>query len=93
MRPIRHNLTTSFLEQLAEAVAGEPVEEMWVLSPFYDEEALALEMLLQQLRPRQVTILVQPGYTSVKPEALARVLNAAAGQVRTIIDPKNWTTC
>ncbi|MCL4872062.1 MAG: hypothetical protein KJ063_24135 [Anaerolineae bacterium] len=83
MRPIRHNLTTSFLEQLAEAVAGEPVEEMWVLSPFYDEEALALETLLQRLRPRQVTVLVQPGYTSVKPEALARVLDAAAGQVRT----------
>lgn len=83
IRPIRHNLTTSFLEQLAEAVAGEPVEEMWVLSPFYDEEAVALEALLQRLRPRQVTVLVQPGYTSVKPEALARVLNAAAGQVRT----------
>lgn len=74
-KPVRHNLSRSFIDQLVEEVGGESVEELWVLSPFYDEEAVALQELLERLRPLQSTLLVQDGCTSVKSEALKRVIN------------------
>lgn len=73
--PVRHNLKDSFLSQLQETVAQEPVEELWVVSPFYDEECRALSQLLEALRPKQATLLVQRGRTSVSPPALSRVLD------------------
>ena len=75
-RPVRHNLTASFLEQLREAVANEPVDELWVLAPFYDRQATALRRLLENLRPRQCTLLLQPGRTSVDPDCLNEVLDS-----------------
>lgn len=85
-RPVRHNLNQSFLDQLTGAVGDEPVEELWVLSPFYDETTTALAQLLARLNPRQATLLVQPGYTSVAPDALQASLSRANGrwQVRAI---------
>jgi hypothetical protein len=75
--PVRHNLRRSFLDQLLLEVNGEPVEEMTILSPFFDKDCIALERLLQTTRPGQVTLLVQPGHTSVDPLTLRRVLNRA----------------
>lgn len=77
-KPVRHNLTQSFLEQLQREVNGDAVEELWVLTPFYDKEALALAQLLKVLQPRRATLLVQEGKTSVDPEALQRVADAAS---------------
>lgn len=72
-RPVRHNLYTSFLSQLEQAVGGETVEELWVLSPFYDEAAIALQRLINVFAPRTVKLLVQPGHTSVDPRALRSI--------------------
>src|SRR5262249_48811133 len=74
-RPVRHNLTQSFLQQLHQEVGDEPVEELVILSPFYDEHCQALGQMLNLLRPIQLTILMQRETTSVDPEALQRVLN------------------
>lgn len=83
-RPVRHNLHRSFLEQLQEAIGDSLVEELWVMSPFYDIDARALRHLLETLAPRKTTLLVQPRYTSVDPSALQRVLDRFSGhcQVR-----------
>jgi len=78
--PVRHNLTRSFLDQLLLELHGEPVEELWILSPFFDRECIALGRLLQDIRPGQTTLLVQPGHTSVDPIALQRVFDLAPGQ-------------
>lgn len=78
--PVRHNLTRSFLDQLLLELHGEPVEELWILSPFFDRDCTALERLLQDIRPGQTTLLVQPGHTSVDPIALQGVLDLAPGQ-------------
>ena len=80
-QPVRHNLTYSFLSQLQQAVGDEPVEELWVLSPFYDQEAVALERLLATFNPRLATLLVQAGY-SADPAALQRVLDCFGGRCR-----------
>ena len=80
--PVRHNLTHSFLDQLQQAVGDDPVEELWVLSPFYDPEAVALERLLTTLNPRRATLLVQSSYTSVDPTALRGVLDRFRGRCR-----------
>jgi hypothetical protein len=79
-RPVRHNLTSSFLDQLLIAVGGEPVEELWILSPFYDKKATALERLLKEFHPDQTMILVQPGRTSADPAALQHVIDQAPGR-------------
>ena len=78
--PVRHNLTHSFLDQLQQAVGDNPVEELWVLSPFYDREAVALERLLTLLNPRRATLLMQPSYTSVDPTFLRDVLDRFGGR-------------
>jgi hypothetical protein len=77
-RPVRHNLEHSFLDQLRQAVGDEIVEELWVLSPFYDEKLIALERLLTTLDPRRAVLLVQPGRTSVDPAALESTLDRFA---------------
>ena len=74
---VRHNLTRSFLDQLQDEIGGDPVEELWVLTPFYDREALALARLLSTVQPQRATLLLQPGKTSVDPDALQRVIDAA----------------
>lgn len=82
--PVRHNLEQSFLSQLEEIVGEEPVEELWLLSPFYDRGATALERLLAAFDPGQATLLLQPSHTSADPMALQRVLDGfgARCQVR-----------
>jgi len=80
--PVRHNLTYSFLDQLQQTIGDDPVGELWVLSPFYDREAIALERLLTALNPYQTTLLVQRGYTSVDPMSLQDVLNRFRGRCR-----------
>lgn len=76
---VRHNLTTPLSDQLVEAVGGEPVLELVAHAPFHDAECVALRRLLTALAPDQLTVLVQPGRTSVDPAALETVLAAQAG--------------
>ncbi len=75
IRPVRNNLSESFLSQLQKEIGSDVVEELWILSPFFDERAIALRELLILLKPAKSILLVQPGYTSVKLEALVSVLS------------------
>ena len=79
-QPVRHNLDQSFLAQFKEAIGDEEILELWVLSPFYDEKAIALRYLLETLRPKKTFLLVQPGQTSIDLAALEKVLSEYAGQ-------------
>lgn len=90
--PIRHNLDTSFLQQLKEAVGNEMVEEVTILSPFYDPSLHALEELITLLSPKQIKLLVQPGLTSVNPKLLKRIMNKYPGkiQVHPILDSTEY---
>lgn len=81
-QPVRHNLHQSFLDQLLPIIAGDPVEELWVLSPFYDRDAVALERLLTTFNPCQTTLLMQAASTSVDPAALQTVLARFPGRCR-----------
>ena len=78
---ICHNLDESMIEQLKRAVGKELVDELWVLSPFYDPEAKALERLIYELSPKDVHLLLQPGLTSANPKALRRVAGHDHSQV------------
>ncbi len=73
--PVRHNLNYSFLNQLKHFINNEVVEELWVLSPFYDKRAVALEHLIETFNPKRTYLLVQSGYTSADPIALKRLLS------------------
>ena len=77
-QPVRHNLNQSFLEQLIEEIGSETVEELWIISPFYDERVIALKQTLEKLAPKAVTVLVQPGSTSVDKSALQNALETAS---------------
>jgi hypothetical protein len=74
IRPVRHNLEQSFLEQLQQELSGENIQELWVLAPFFDEKARALERLLETFNPGETHVLVQPGYCSVDRAALQRLM-------------------
>lgn len=78
---VRHNLDTSFLDQLIDAIGGEPVEHLWVLAPFFDEHASALGDLIDGLSPDLTTVLLQPGRTSVDPAALTELIAASATRI------------
>ena len=86
---VRHNLDTSFLDQLNGAVGGEHVDHVWVLAPFFDEDARALSDLLDRLEPDLTTVLLQPGRTSVDPGALTRLAAVSAGgfELRSVSRP------
>ena len=79
-QPVRHNLERPFLDQLLDEVKGEQVEELWILSPFYDPSAYALTQLLKQLRPQKTFLLVQPGSTSVDPDTLVKVITESESE-------------
>ncbi|MFC1976110.1 hypothetical protein ACFLXQ_06910 [Chloroflexota bacterium] len=74
-QPVRHNLNESFLSQLQQVVGDQPVNELWILSPFYDKKAIALRQMLDTFQPGQARLLVQPGHTSVDPTVLQNVLD------------------
>jgi hypothetical protein len=74
-QPVRHNLDQSFLAQFKEAIGDEEILELWILSPFYDEKAIALRHLLETLRPKKTFLLVQPGQTSIDLAALEKVVS------------------
>jgi hypothetical protein len=74
-RPVRHNLSRSFLDQIVEAVGGDAVEELWILAPFFDKEAVALERLVYTLHPNKAILLIQSGRTSIDPSALQQVFD------------------
>ena len=76
---VRHNLVVPLGDQLVDAIASEHVLELTVHAPFHDEQCEALRRLVAVLQPDHVTVLVQPGRTSVDPAALARVLDSTAG--------------
>ncbi|GIK37991.1 MAG: hypothetical protein BroJett011_18240 [Chloroflexota bacterium] len=90
-QPVRHNFDQSFLSQLQQVVGSNPVQELWILSPFYDPEALALKQLLITLKPKQTTLLIQPGYTSLDPPALQGILDQYRGCRVRAFQPAGYT--
>lgn len=72
---IFHNLEESLLQKLKRAIGKEAIEEMWILSPFYDSQLKALEEVITELSPKKIHLLVQPGLTALDPKALKRVVN------------------
>jgi len=82
-RPVRHSLEMPLLEQLAQEVGGDPVNEMVVLAPFYDREAEALRRLVRRISPARITVLLQEHETSVEPASLEKVLEHRPHEVRT----------
>lgn len=80
LSPVRDNLEHSFLAQLKETLAGEAVEELWIMSPFYDEQCRGLAQLLASVQPLKAFLLVQPGRTSVSLDALQSVIHDTRSQ-------------
>ena len=90
---VRHNLDRALLDQFAEAVNGRTVDELVVHAPFYDHRCEALAELIQRLSPAAIQVLLQERLTSVDPERLTAVLDAAPGRsdVRSVQAPDAGT--
>lgn len=88
-QPVRHNLYESFLAQFVAAIAGESVEELVIMTPFYDQQVYALQQMLAQLQPQNTILIVQANRTSVDPASLKAVLAIAPGeiQIMSVTDP------
>ncbi len=90
---VRHNLDRALLDQFAEAVNGRTVDELIVHAPFYDHRCEALAELIQRMSPATLQVLLQERLTSVDPERLTAVLDAAPGRsdVRSVHAPDTGT--
>jgi hypothetical protein len=76
------SLTVPIIEQLPSG----PVEELAVCAPFHDPGAVALQALVERLRPRQLLVSYQPGLTELDGSAVAQLVDDVGGEVR--IDPQ-----
>lgn len=90
---LRHNLDQALLDQFAEAVNGRTVDELVVHAPFYDHRCEALAELIQRTSPATLQVLLQERLTSVDPQRLTAVLDAAPGliDVRSVRAPDAGT--
>jgi hypothetical protein len=68
----------SILDQLAMAI-DPPVDELHVMAPFYDRDALALAALIDRFHPRRLLVYVG-ARTSVHGPALAAIISGFDGQ-------------
>jgi|APLak6261675434_1056106.scaffolds.fasta_scaffold00635_7 HKD family nuclease len=66
--PIRflHNLSTPLLPQLVEKLES-PVQDLSVVSPFFDEEPVLLDWLQQQVNPGSVTLFTKNSAPTLTP--------------------------
>jgi hypothetical protein len=79
---IRDNHTTPLATQFVKAVTvtGQPVQQLTVHAPFYDTDAKALRLLIDQVSPRHVRVLLRKD-TSVNPKTLLRALDGTSAQL------------
>jgi hypothetical protein len=76
----------SILDQFADGIDGQ-VDELHVMAPFYDRDALALKALLDRFRPTRLRLCIG-ARMSVHGPALAGVVSGFDGQVSLLeIDP------
>jgi hypothetical protein len=68
----------SILDQVADGI-DPPVDELHVMAPFYDRDALALAALIDRFRPRRLRVYLG-AHTSVHGPALAAIVSGFDGQ-------------
>jgi hypothetical protein len=72
-----HNVARPLLSQVLEQYRrddGSPIREAVVVSPFFDTGAYAIDRLLDELQPQQLTLLTQGRPSGLNPHALKEVL-------------------
>ena len=57
------------LEQMLAVSGGDPVEELYVCSPYFDNGGIALQQLVASVGARRATILCQAGRTALRQQA------------------------
>lgn len=55
----------STLEHVLKLVEGEEVEQLTILSPYWDENLSTLKTLQESLKPRRTNLMIQPGRTEI----------------------------
>lgn len=73
-----HNLHRSLVEQLTPG----PVDEVQAYAPFIDPQAHALRALVDHLMPSQVTLGLQPRWSSYDAETIKRALDGSSTGIR-----------
>lgn len=73
-----HRILTSLQGPIVDALPEGPTCHLWLYAPFHDPAARGVAALVDRLRPDEVTVLVQPGFTVIEPGALERVLNSSS---------------
>jgi len=73
------NWDRSLIDQLCDGITA-PVDELYVMAPFYDEGATALSSLIETLRPRAITLYQCRGM-SVDGSRLVSVLLASGARI------------
>lgn len=78
---VRSNLERSFFEQFIEKLNQEPIDELLILAPFYDEKLIALSRMINQLNPKSTVIFLQEGQTSIDPIVLEKLIQQSSNKI------------
>ncbi|WP_260868817.1 hypothetical protein [Streptomyces sp. SLBN-134] len=79
-----HNLHRPLVEQLPPG----PVDEVQAYAPFIDPQAHALRALVDRLMPGQVTLGLQPRWSSYDAETIKRALDGCSTGIRLLEEPR-----
>ena len=102
-----HRILSSTSGAIVGQLPSTKADDLRIYAPFHDESARGVAALVDSLRPRRVTVMVQPGWTVLNPSALERVLRDAQvdwtivedAEMRGLVRPRyrhgkliEWTT-
>lgn len=78
---IIHNLQDNLVKQIEDIIAGKKVEELSILSPFYDKNCNALKKFLSIFNPKKTRLLIQDKHTSIETSVLKNLMTDFSGRL------------
>lgn len=78
---IIHNLKYNLVKQIEDIIAGRKVEELIILSPFYDKNCNALRKILNIFNPLKARLLIQDKHASIEISVLKNLMSELKGRL------------
>lgn len=81
-----HRVLSTTRGSILNQLAGTRAEDMWLYAPFHDPAARGTAAVLERMRPERVTVMIQPGWTVLDPQALELVLRKSGAEWQVVRD-------
>lgn len=71
-----HNLDAGFLDQIEARLGGTTVDEYFTLSPYFDDDLHAVQLIAERFKPARITIVIKDQDTNLCKDALTEFQQA-----------------